>query len=282
MLNGVVMASKTFHKSKWHDGNYKMIGADENAGWMGMTVFDGARSFNGVQPDLDLHCQRSIKSAQLLMMNPGLIWEEIFDIVKDGINQFDNGSHLYIRITFWDQTLFKGPKTDVCEFSVTMTEIPLDTNGFSANISTHYLKSNPKFAPTEAKASCLYPNNFLAIAQAKKEGFDNCVMLNEYGLVAEFTMSNIFYVKDGDIFTPKLNGTFLNGITRQRVIKLLKNDGYNVYEKDIKPEELDTADEIFSTGNINKVQPINKFKDRELDGSIAKRAWYLYMGFAQS
>lgn len=275
------MTSKTYHNGKWHSGNYKMLGAEENGSWIGMIVFDGARSFDGVQPDLDLHCMRSIRSAEVLALNPGKDWQEIYDIIQDGIKKFKKGTHLYLRINFWDGSTIRKLLSDQAEFSVVLTEIDLTTNGFSANISAHFVKPGPKQAPTGAKASCLYPNNLLAIFEAQKEGFDNCVMLDPYGTVAEFTMSNIFYVKNNNVYTPKPNNTFLNGITRQRVIKLLRADGYDVIEKSIFLEELETADEIFSTGNINKVQAVTKFMDKELgEGVITRRAWSLYMDFA--
>lgn len=275
------MNSKTFHNGKWHAGNYKMLGSNENASWMGMIVFDGARSFDGVQPDLDLHCQRSIRSAKVLSLNPDMHWQEVYDIAQEGVSKFKKGSHLYIRMNFWDGSTMRKLMGDTAEFSVVLTEIPLNSNGFSANMSEYFTKSTSKQAPTGAKASCLYPNNLLAIFEAQKEGFDNCVMLDPYGTVAEFTMSNIFYVKDKKVYTPIPNGTFLNGITRQRVIKLLKADGYDVYEKNVLPEDLDTADEIFSTGNINKVQAVTLYKNRILEENpICERARELYFDFA--
>jgi len=277
------MRSITFHKNKWHNGNYKIIGADENAAWLGLIVFDGARSFDGVYPDLDLHCKRSIKSAELLLMTPNILWEELYDLILDGISKFKNGTHLYIRINFWDSTRMRQKRNNDAEFSITLTDMPLNSNGFSATISKYYLKPNQHYAPIGAKASCLYPNNILASMDAKQQGFDNCVMLDTNGNVAEFTMSNIFYIKNKEIFTPIPNNTFLNGITRQRIIKLLKKNNYKIYEKTINPNELYEADEIFSTGNLNKIQPIIKFENNDLGyGPITKEIYKLYMDFAYS
>ena len=75
--------------------------------------------------------------------------------------------------------------------------------------------------PTNAKAGCLYPNNGRAILEAKSRGFDNALVLDMLGNVAETGTSNIFMVKDGHIFTPAPNGTFLSGITRSRTIDVL-------------------------------------------------------------
>lgn len=276
------MPTQTFHNGKWRSGNYKVFGINENASWLGMSVFDGTRSFDGVHPDLDLHCQRSIASAKMLLMNPGITYQEIYDIVIDGIGRFSEGAHLYIRITFWDQTIMRILKAPniTAKFSVALYEVPLIFGEFTANLSK-FARPAPNQAPTGAKASCLYPNSILAINAANDDGFNDAVMLDINDNVAEFAMSNLFFVKDGEIHTPTANGHFLNGITRQRVIKLLQEDGYTVHERTIQANELDDADEIFSTGNISKVKACIKYKDRKLDlGPVTQRAWDLYMDFS--
>lgn len=275
-------ATQTFHDGKWRTGNFKTFGINENASWLGMSIFDGARSFDGAQPDLDLHCQRSIASAKMLLMNPGATWQELYDIVIEGVGRFPEGTHLYIRITFWDQTIMRTLKSSsiIAKFSIALYEVPLVFGGSTANLSK-FVRPAPNQAPTGAKASCLYPNSILAINAANDEGFSDAVMLDINHNVAEFTMSNLFMVKDGVVHTPIPNGHFLNGITRQRVIKLLKEDGYTVNERTIAANELDNADEIFSTGNISKVKSLTKYKDKKLGlGPVTQRAWDLYMNFA--
>jgi len=275
--------AQTFFENEWHTGNVKLFGAEEKASWLGMSVFDGARSFDHVQPDLDIHCKRSIHSAKILGMKPPMSFKKIMDIVYNGLDRFDPGTHLYIRIEFWDQSGLRGVNPDGgIGFAVILSESPLLRPSFTANISK-FIRPGPDQAPTDAKASCLYPNSLMALAVAQKEGFDNCVTLDPYGNVAEFTLSNIFYVKDTIVYTPKPNRTFLNGVTRQRIIKLLKIDGYTVVEKTIHLDELESAEEMFSTGNANKVQAVTQFKDHHLgEGPVAKRAWQLYEDFAHN
>ena len=274
--------TQTFFDGNWHTGNFKIFGVEEKSSWLGMSTFDGARSFDGVEPDLDLHCKRSIRSAKVLGMNPDIQWEEIFDIVQDGLAKFTTKSQLYIRTEFWDLSSLRGIGLNGTGFAVILSEMPLTRPSFTANVSK-FVRPGPDQAPTDAKASCLYPNSLLAISTAKKEGFDNCVTLDPWGNVAEFTMSNIFMVKGKKVYTPIPNRTFLNGITRQRVIKLLRNDGYKIIEKTITPRFLRKADEIFSTGNAQKIQSITKFEDHILgEDKVAKRAWELYLEFAHS
>ncbi len=88
-------------------------------------------------------------------------------------------------------------------------------------------------APVDAKAACLYPNNSRALIEAQARGFTNCLLLDMLGNVAEFGNSNVFMAQDGVVYTPAPNGTFLNGITRQRVIDLLRGDGVTVVEIDL-------------------------------------------------
>jgi branched-chain amino acid aminotransferase len=136
-------------------------------------------------------------------------------------------------------------------------------------------------APTDAKASCLYPNAGRAIAEARARGFDNAVMLDPMGNVAEFATANLFIVKDGVAVTPAPNGCFLNGITRQRVIKLLREKGQEVVEGRVTPQDLMEADEIFNTGNYGKVMPVIKYEDRELQpGPVYRMARELYWEFS--
>ncbi|MGY3427411.1 branched-subunit amino acid aminotransferase/4-amino-4-deoxychorismate lyase [Bradyrhizobium sp. F1.13.4] len=108
-------------------------------------------------------------------------------------------------------------------------------------------------------------------------------MLDMLGNVAEFGNSNVFMAKDGVVYTPVPNGTFLNGITRQRVISLLRADGVTVFEKTLRYADFLAADEIFSTGNFAKVAPVIRIDDRELKpGPLYIRARKLYWDFAHA
>jgi branched-chain amino acid aminotransferase len=101
------------------------------------------------------------------------------------------------------------------------------------------------------------------------------------GNVAELATANIFLGRDGVVFTPMPNGTFLNGLTRQRVIRLLRQDGIEVVETTLRYQDFETADEIFSTGNYSKVMPIVRIDDRSLQpGPLYRKARELYWAFA--
>jgi branched-chain amino acid aminotransferase len=135
--------------------------------------------------------------------------------------------------------------------------------------------------PTDAKAVGLYAQAGRAAAEAAARGFDDAVMLDPLGHVAEFTASNLWIGKDGAAHTPAANGCLLNGITRQRLVLLLREAGVPVYERSITWQEVLDADEIFSSGNYAKVLPITRLESRDLQpGPLYSRARELYWSFA--
>ena len=134
---------------------------------------------------------------------------------------------------------------------------------------------------TDAKAACLYPNSARALAEALRKGFDNALLLDPAGKVAEFATSNVFIVKSGVASTPVPNGTFLAGITRARVIQLLRQAGLQVVERTVSWEDVIEADEIFSAGNYAKVVPVTRIEKRDLQpGPVYRSARELYWEFA--
>jgi branched-chain amino acid aminotransferase len=137
--------------------------------------------------------------------------------------------------------------------------------------------------PVDAKAGCVYPNNVRALFYAHARGFDNAVVCDILGNVAELATSNLFMAKDGIVYTPIPNGTFLAGITRQRVIGLLRDAVVTVVEKIMTYQEFEAVDEIFSTGNYSKVVPMTRIDGQFLHpGPIYSKARELYWAFAHS
>ncbi|MEH6727286.1 MAG: aminotransferase class IV, partial [Hyphomicrobiales bacterium] len=137
--------------------------------------------------------------------------------------------------------------------------------------------------PVNAKAGCLYPNNGRMLREAQAAGFENALCCDMLGNVAEFATANAFLVKDGKVATPVPNGTFLDGVTRQRVIALLRSAGTEVFETSLTYDDFRSADEVFATGNYSKVMPITKFEDRALEpGPVSALARELYWQFAHA
>ena len=138
-------------------------------------------------------------------------------------------------------------------------------------------------AVVNAKAGCLYPNNARMLAEAKSKGFGNALVADAMGNVAETATANVFMAKDGEVFTPIPNGTFLAGITRARHIENLRADGVTVHEGVLSFEDFHDADEIFLSGNLQKVTPVSAFDDTRYQiGPITRRARDLYWDWAAS
>ena len=276
----------TFYEGDWHEGNLPIMGVRDHATWLCSSVFDGARTFEGVSPDLDLHCERVNASAQTMHLNPVVSTGKWLELVRDGIKRFDKDAALYIRPMYWAEhsgTLLIAPDPQSTKWCLSVYEAPMrKPEGFSVTLSP-YRKPSLESMPVNAKAGCLYPNNARALIESQARGFGNCVVLDLLGNVAELATANIFIGKDGAVFTPTPNGTFLNGITRQRVIKLLRDAGISVVETTLSYRDIQTADEIFSSGNYSKVMPVNRIEDRSLQpGPLYRKARELYWEYAHA
>jgi len=277
------MQAWTYFDGQWIDGNPKLMGPMTHGFWMASTIFDGARAFEGVAPDLDLHCRRLVHSAEVFGLSPVLSAAEILEIGEAGRKKFPKDAELYLRPMMWAEGGFVAADPETTKFCFTVYESPLPDPKGSALTMSPFCRATPTSAPTEAKAACLYPNSGRALKDARQRGFDNAVMLDSLGNVAELATANIWLVKDGVAATPVPNGTFLNGITRQRVIKLLRAAGIPVEERRITEKDLAEADELFSTGNHGKVQPVTRFEDRSLQpGPVYKRARETYWDWSLS
>ncbi len=277
------MAAWTYLDGEWLDGNPKVMGPLTQAAWLCCTVFDGARAFEGRAPDLDQHCQRVIRSANSLGLKPAVTADQIEALAREGIKRFPQDAELYIRPMFWAESGGVEPDPDSTRFLIAVYESPMPKpTGFSACLS-RFRRPSAEVAPTDAKAGCLYPNSARAQLDARNRGFDAAVMLDLNGNVAEFASSNLFIAREGAVHTPVLNGTFLAGITRSRVIELMRNAGITVHERTITYPEIVTADEVFSTGNYANVVPVTRIEGRSLQpGPFYRPARELYWDYSHS
>lgn len=276
----------TFFDGEWREGNVPIMGIRTHAAWLCSSVFDGARTFEGVSPDLDLHCARVNASAKTMHLKPVVPVKKWLELCEDGFKRFDKDAALYIRPMYWGEQsgpLLISPDPESTNWCLSIYEAPMrKPDGFSVTLSP-YRKPSIEFAPTDAKAGCLYPNNARCLIEAQSRGFGNCVVLDLEGNVAEFATANLFIGKDGVVLTPKPTGNFLNGITRQRVVKLLRDDGVEVIETTLKYADVENADEIFSTGNYSKVVPVSRIGERSLQpGPLFRKARELYWAYAHA
>jgi branched-chain amino acid aminotransferase len=272
---------------QWVEGNPGIMGPRSHASWLASTVFDGGRIFDGRMPDMDKHAARVNRSANSLGLKATQTAETILGLTREGVKKFTPGTAIYVKPMYWAEA--DGPSTimgdpDSTQFCLCMFEAAMApaTTSFSVTKGA-FRRPTYETMPTDSKAGCLYPNNARVLRAAKAAGFDNALVLDMAGNVAETATSNIFLVKDGVVRTPVANGTFLSGITRGRVVGLLRGDGVTVEEVSLRYEDFLEADEIFTTGNYSKVVPVSRIDDRALQpGPVARKARELYMDFAAS
>jgi branched-chain amino acid aminotransferase len=278
---------RTYFKGTWHQGDLPVMNAADHGSWLGSNVFDGARFFDGLTPDLEAHCARVNRSAEALMITPTVSTQDMVEIVHDGLRGFTKGEAVYIRPMYWaiegDSSAI-APKPDLTGFAISLEAIPMAPPETATTLTrTRFRRPVMEDAVCNAKAGCLYPNNARMVAEARAKGFGNALVADAMGNVAESATANVFMVKDGEVFTPIANGTFLAGITRARHIKNLRADGYSVHETVLSFEDFNSADEVFLSGNMNKVTPVTAFDDTQYEiGPITRRTRELYWDWAHS
>ncbi len=240
------------------------------------SVFEGERVYKGKVFKEKEHSERLIKSAQTLGFNLPYNINEISEIRKEVLkaNKIEDG---YIRPVSWRGSEMMGisAQKNTIHFALAAWKWPsyfspeAKLQGIKLNISK-WRRPDPKTAPVNTKASGLYMICTLSKHEAERQGYDDSLMLDYRGFVAEATGANIFFVKNNEIFTP-IADCFLDGITRRTVILLAKEKGLKVSEKRVLVEDLNDYDECFVTGTAAEVTPVNAIEDFKFTpGDICK------------
>lgn len=256
---------RTYFEGAWHNGDVSVMKAADHGSWLGTTVFDGARMFDGLTPDLEAHCARANRSARALMITPTVETERMVEIVREGLAGYPRTASVYIRPMYWaleGDELGIVPRPGATGFAISLEEIPMAPPEAASTLTrTRFRRPVLEDNVVNAKAGCLYPNNARMMAEARSKGFGNALVADALGNVAETASANVFMVRDGEVFTPVPNGTFLAGITRARHMENLRAEGLRVHESVLSFEDFHTADEVFLSGNMMKVTPIKAFDD---------------------
>jgi len=236
----------------------------------GSGVFEGIRCYATEKGSfifrLKEHVERMYHSARLYKMNIPYSREEMIEAIKETI-RINGLDACYIRpIAFYGYHHLGVNPTGCpvdCAIAVwrwgTYLGAEALERGIRCTFST-WRRIDPKTLPVTAKAVGHYLNSLLAVLDAKERGFDEAIMLDNNGSVAEGPGENIFAVKKAILYTPEAESSILPGITRASVIELARDIGYEVVEKPLTREELLRADEVFFTGTAAEVSPI-----REID-----------------
>ncbi len=240
----------------------------------GSCVFEGVRIYNGKIFKLDEHIERLFKSAEILDLKIPYDLNEIVIQTKNIVKK-QGVRDGYIRPVVWrgSEMMAISAQKGSTNIAIACWEWPTYFSpeklmkGIKLSLSK-WARPSPLSAPTDSKAAGLYMICSLSKHEAEKKGFDDALMLDYRGFIAEATGANIFFVKKGELFTP-IADCFLNGITRQTVIQIAKDNNIVVNEGHFKPEFFLDCEESFLTGTAVEITPVRSvdeymFEKREI------------------
>ncbi len=249
----------------------------------GSCVFEGLRVYGEKIYKLEKHTDRLFFSAQRMGIEVPYSKDEINNAQEETIKKM-NIKYGYVRPVIWrgSEMMAISAQKNKINVAVATWEWPSyftkedRLKGISLQTAV-WKRPPPDCIPTDTKAAGLYMICTLSKHEAEKNGFTDALMLDYKGRVSESTGSNIFLVINGEIHTP-VPDCFLNGITRQAVIEIAKSEGIRVIERDIYPDEIKNAEEIFLTGSAVEVTPVGKIDNQTFKiGDITAKISSLYM-----
>ena len=262
----------------WRDAQVHVL---THAMHYGSSVFEGERAYGGKIFENRKHTERLLESARLLDMPVGYTIEEI-EKAKSEVMEKNGLADAYVRPVIWrasGEDMGVGARKNKVKMAIAAWEWgayygDAKFKGAKLDISK-WKRPSPETIPSQAKAAGLYMICTISKHQAEEKGCSDSLMLDYRGYVAEATGANVFFVKDGEVHTP-LPDCFLNGITRQTVIRLLNDLEVNIHERHILPEELEGFEQCWLTGTAAEVTPVGKvgdysFEVGKLTRSIAKK-----------
>ena len=230
-------------------------------------VFEGERAYNGKIFKSMEHTKRLFKSAEIVGIKIPFSEDQINEAKDELINKMGL-KDCYVRPIAWRGSKQMGLSTSSADINVAIAVWDDWASYFKIEdrkaglklITSPWKRPSPDTAPCEAKASGPYVICTMSKEFAEEKGYNDALMLDYRGYVAEGTGANIFFIKDNEIHTP-IPDCFLNGITRQTVIEMVSKNGFNVTEKHIKPEDISNYDEAFLTGTAAEVTPIQSIDE---------------------
>ena len=269
-------------KFAWFDG--KFVRSEEakvpimtHAIHYGTSIFEGLRGYwNSKNLNifrLDDHIKRFRNSGKIYSITLKFTNKEISNAIIQLCKKNNVRQSCYIRPFYFVGEY--GINLNVTEKAPTHTVIVMfefgdlfNKNGIKASVSS-WRRIQDISTPPLAKMGGNYLNSILATQEAKRNGYDEAILLDHLGNVSEAPGENIFILRNGNIITPPASSSVLEGITRESVIELLQNEGYKVTEREILRTELYLADEIFLTGTAAEITPVISIDGKEIGNGRA-------------
>lgn len=250
----------------------------------GSAVFEGNRSYGGKVFKLEDHTARLFASAELMDMKIPFSQQEINEACNR-VLEANNIVDGYLRPVAWRGSEMMAVSAQNTQIHVAIAAWSWPAYFKSEAISlgwAKYRRPSPESAPVHAKAAGLYMICTLSKHECEKQGFDDALMLDFRGQVAEATGANVFFVKDGELHTP-IADCFLNGITRRTVIGLARDLGITVNERVIMPEDLADMQECFLVGTAVEVKPVARVGDYHFQvGDISNKLVEAYSALVRA
>jgi branched-chain amino acid aminotransferase len=291
----MLVVSTMSERKIWMDGS--LVNWDEakihiltHALHYGTGVFEGIRCYKTIHGQAVFrspeHIQRLLDSGKIYFMNIRYSKEQLQEAVIDtikankieecyirliayygygkmGVNPMPNKVSIAIALWKWDEYL----RSDNLNYGIRM-------------MVSSWARIDGRSMPVHAKATANYANSALARVEALKSGFDEAIMLNTNGMVVEASAENIFIVKDNVLITPPIMSGALNGITRDSILTLARDNRISCEIRDISRDELYLADEVFLTGTAAEIKPVVEIDNRTIGhgktGAISQRLKMLY------
>jgi branched-chain amino acid aminotransferase len=254
----------------------------------GSCVFEGERAYNGKIFKCREHSERLHQSAKLIGFDIPYSVDEL-DKVKYDVLKKQNITSGYLRPVAWrgSEMMAISAQATKIHVAVAAWEWPsyfskeAREKGLSLQIA-NWARPAPNTAPTASKAAGLYMICTMSKHAAEKDGFNDALMLDYRGYIAEATGANLFFVFNGELHTPTPD-CFLDGITRRTVMDLARGAGIKVVERHIKPEEIKDANEMFLTGTAAEITPVGRVNDTVIPvGELTRKLMQLYSGLVNA
>jgi branched-chain amino acid aminotransferase len=257
----------------WQDARIHILTPTLHYGW---GAFEGVRAYETERGAAVFqhrrHMERLHQSARILQMEVPYSVEELMEVTRELI-RINELPSCYIRplvyLGYGEMGLNPLPSAVAVSIAVWPWGTYLGDEGVANGVrakTSSWVRIGANMIPTGAKACGVYINSSLAKVEALKAGYDEAVLLNEHGHVAEGSGENIFLVKDGTLLTPPLSDGVLAGITRDSIIEFARDLGIDFAETTLLRQDLYLADEAFYTGTAAEVVPIRSVDDREIGG----------------
>ncbi len=258
---------------EWRDANVHIL---THAMHYASSVFEGERCYDGKIFKSRQHSERLIKSGQLIDFEIPYTVDEI-EAAKRAALDANGLTDAYVRPVAWrgsGEDMGVAASRNPVHLAVAVWEWgayygDAKMKGAKLDIAK-WKRPSPECAPSQAKAAGLYMIATMSKHAAEAKGCSDALMFDYRGYVAECTGANLFFVKDGEVHTPKPDA-FLNGLTRQTVIEMLTQKGIKVHERHIMPDELEGFEQAWLTGSAAEVTPIAQIGDYNFEvGALAK------------